>query len=194
MITRLLTARPHLDRVAGFVLQDEPFHHGARFAAVEFSAQQIRNTFPDKKVVLIEAGVRVDDTFTAPAAVDWVGFDEYCVGHEALDARMTELAQRAPGKELFLIPEAAPQSWCADRTDADLESTQHLYLALARQHPAFAVIMVFGPWTGVEPAATGPGTPVPSKFPRTTRARSAWPPSCWGTLGCSGDVHTPPRC
>ncbi|SDL79100.1 hypothetical protein SAMN04488074_113169 [Lentzea albidocapillata subsp. violacea] len=163
--------RPYLDRVAGFVLQDEPFHHGARFADVEFSAQRIKNTFPDKKVMLIEAGIRVDDTFTVPAAVDWVGFDEYCIGYEALDARMTKLAERAPGKELFLLPEAAPQSWCAGRTDADLESTQYLYLALARQHPAFVGIMVFGPWTGVGPAATGPGTPVPSKFPRTTEAQ-----------------------
>lgn len=163
--------RPYLDRVAGFVLQDEPFHHGASFADVEFSAQQIKNTFPGKKVMLIEAGVRVDDTFRVPAAVDWVGFDEYCVGYEALEARMTKLEERAPSKELFLLPEAAPQSWCADRTDADLESTQYLYMALARQHPAFVGIMVFGPWTGVGPAATGPGTPVPSKFPRATEAQ-----------------------
>lgn len=124
-----------------------------------------------QRVLRLEAGVRVDDTFSVPAAVDWVGFDEYCVSHEALDARMTKLVERAPDKELFLIPEAAPQSWRADRTDADLESTQCLYLALARQHPAFAGIMVFGPWTGVGPAATGPGTPVPSKFPRTTEAQ-----------------------
>ncbi|MEV6715479.1 hypothetical protein AB0M48_25965 [Lentzea sp. NPDC051208] len=163
--------RPYLDRVAGFMLQDEPFHHGASFADVEFSAQRIKDTFPDKKVMLIEAGVEVDDTFTVPAAVDWVGFDEYCSGYEALDARMTELAERAPGKELFLFPEAAPQPGCADKTDADLESTQYLYMALARQHPAFVGIMVFGPWTGVGPAATGPGTPVPSKFPRATEAQ-----------------------
>ncbi|MDX3655959.1 hypothetical protein PV646_01455 [Streptomyces sp. ID05-26A] len=163
--------RPYLDRVAGFVLQDEPFHHGARFEDVEFSAQQIKNTFPDRKVMLIEAGVRVDDSFRVPAAVDWVGFDEYCVGYEALDARMTKLEERAPGKELFLLPEAAPQSWCADRTDADLASTQYLHMALAQEHPAFVGIMVFGPWTGVGPAATGPGTPVPSKFPRATEAQ-----------------------
>lgn len=163
--------RPYLDRVAGFALQDEPFHHGARFADVEFSAQQIDNTFPDKKVMLIEAGIWVDDSFRVPAAVDWVGFDEYCVDYEALDARMTKLEERAPGKELFLLSEAAPQSRCADRTDADLASTQYLHMALAQEHPAFVGIMVFGPWTGVGPAATGPGTPVPSKFPRATEAQ-----------------------
>ncbi|NKE57860.1 hypothetical protein FXN61_13870 [Lentzea sp. PSKA42] len=163
--------RPYLDRVAGFVLQDEPFHRGASFADVEFSAQQIKNTFPDKKVMLIEAGIKIDDSFTVPAAVDWVGFDEYCIGYDDLEARMTKLEERAAGKELFLLPEAAPQSGCADRTDADLESTQYLYMALAQQHPAFAGIMVFGPWTGVGPAATGPGTPVPSKFPRATDAQ-----------------------
>ena len=163
--------RPYLDRVAGFVLQDEPFHHGASFADVERSAQTIKDTFPAKKVMLIEAGVKVDDDFRVPAAVDWVGFDEYCVGYEALEARMAKLEERAPGKELFLLPEAAPQSWCAGRTDADLESTQYMYLALARQHPRFVGVMVFGPWTGVGPAATGPGTPVPSKFPRATDAQ-----------------------
>jgi hypothetical protein len=163
--------RPYLDRVAGFVLQDEPFHHGASFADVEFSAQQIKNTFPDRKVMLIEAGLKVDDNFTVPAAVDWVGFDEYCVGFDELDARMTKLEERAAGKELFLLPEAAPQPGCADRTDADLESTQYMYMSLAQFHPSFVGIMVFGPWTGVGPAATGPGTPVPSKFPRATEAQ-----------------------
>lgn len=163
--------RPHLDKIAGFVLQDEPFHRGARFADVEFSAQQIKNTFPDKKVMLIEAGPKIDDSFRVPAAVDWVGFDEYCLGHADLEARMTRLEERVPGKELFLLPEAAPQSWCADRTDADLESTQYMYLALAKEHPRFVGMMVFGPWTGVGPAATGPGTPVPSKFPRATDAQ-----------------------
>lgn len=163
--------RPYLGRIAGFVLQDEPFHHGASFADVEYSAQQIKKTFGDKKVMLIEAGVKVDDGFTVPADVDWVGFDEYCVGYDELEARMTKLEERAPGKELFLLPEAAPQSWCAGKTDADLESTQYMYLALAQQHPRFVGIMVFGPWTGVGPAATGPGTPVPSKFPRATDAQ-----------------------
>lgn len=163
--------RPYLDRVAGFVLQDEPFHRGASFADVERSAALIKSTFPAKKIMLIEAGVRVDDDFRVPDAVDWVGFDEYCLGYEALEARMIKLTERAPGKELFLLPEAAPQSGCADRTDADLESTQYMYLALAQQYPSFVGFMVFGPWTGVGPAATGPGTPVPSKFPRATDAQ-----------------------
>ncbi len=163
--------KPHLDRVAGFVLQDEPFHHGASFADVDSSAQAVKSTFPDKKVMLIEAGVQVDDDFRVPAAVDWVGFDEYCLGYDELEARMTELEERAPGKELFLLPEAAPQAGCTGKTDADLESTQYLYLALAQQHPRFVGVMVFGPWTGVGPAATGPGTPVPSKFPRATDAQ-----------------------
>ncbi|MFJ8960988.1 hypothetical protein ACIRG5_16530 [Lentzea sp. NPDC102401] len=157
--------RPHLGRVAGFVVR------GGTFADVESAAQQIKNTFPAEKVMLIEAGVRVDDDFHVPAAVDWVGFEEYCAGYDELEARMTKLEERAPGKELFLLPEGAPQTACADKTDADLESTQYLYLALARQHPAFVGIMVFGPWTGVGPAATGPGTPVPSKFPRATEAQ-----------------------
>ncbi|GAB2863680.1 hypothetical protein [Lentzea nigeriaca] len=70
-----------------------------------------------------------------------------------------------------MFPEAAPQSWCADRTDADLERTQYMYLSLVKQHPRFVGMMVFGPWTGVGPAATGPGTPVPSTFPRATDAQ-----------------------
>jgi hypothetical protein len=186
--------RPYLDRVAGFVLQDEPFHHGASFADVDFSAQQIKNTFPDKKVMLIEAGVRVDDAFRVPAAVDWVGFDEYCVGYEAVEARMTELEERAPGKELFLLPEAAPQSWCAERTDADLERTQYLYLALARQHPRSAESWSSGSGRASDLPRRAPArrSPRSSRAPRTPR--SAWPPSCWGTLGWLGDVHTPPRC
>lgn len=163
--------RPYLDRVAGFVLQDEPFHRGASFADVERSAQLIENTFPDKLVMLIEAGIKVDDNFRVPDAVDWVGFDEYCIGYEKLEERMIKLTERARGKELFLLPEATPQSGCADKTDADLEGTQYMYLALAQQYPQFVGVMVFGPWTGVGPAATGPGTPVPSKFPSATDAQ-----------------------
>ncbi|MEV6242112.1 hypothetical protein [Lentzea sp. NPDC051838] len=163
--------RPYLGKIAGFVLLDEPFHRGASFADVEFSAQQIKKTFGDKKVMLIEAGPKVDDSFSVPADVDWVGFDEYCSGYDQIEARMTKLEERAPGKELFVLPEAAPQSWCAGKTDADLESTQYMYMALVQQHPQFVGMMVFGPWTGVGPAATGPGTPVPSKFPRATDAQ-----------------------
>ncbi|WP_394616447.1 hypothetical protein JNUCC0626_43450 [Lentzea sp. JNUCC 0626] len=151
--------RPRLDRVAGFVLSGPS------------SAEQVKNTFPGKKVVLIVEGTRVDDSFSVPGAVDWVGFTEHCAGYEELDARMAKLAERAPGKELFLLPEAAPQPGCADRSDADLESTQYLYMALVQQYPAFVGILVFGPWTGVGPAATGPGTPLPSAFPRATEAQ-----------------------
>ncbi|GHH51152.1 hypothetical protein [Lentzea cavernae] len=156
--------RPHLGRVAGFVLR------GGSVPDVGFSARQIKDVFPGKKVMLIEAGARVD-ALRVPAAVDWVAFDEYCAGYEALDARMTKLAERARGKELFLLSEAAPQPGCADRTDEDLESTQYRHLALAQEHPAFAGIIVFGPWTGAGPAATGPGTPVPPDFPRAAEAQ-----------------------
>ncbi|MFD9699647.1 hypothetical protein [Lentzea sp. NPDC059081] len=150
--------RPYLDRVEAFVVDGD----------VELSARQIKDTFPGKKVMLVESGAQAGDV---PADVDWVGFSEYCAGYEALTARMTELEARAPGRELFLLPEAAPQPGCAGTTDADLESTQYLHMALARQHPKFVGILVFGPWTGVGPAATGPGTPVPAEFPRTTDAQ-----------------------
>jgi hypothetical protein len=120
------------------------------------TARQIKERFPGKKVVFVVAGPAIDDTFQAPAEADAVGFHEHCAGYEALEARMAKLVERAPGKELFLLPEGSPQAPCADRTDADLESTQYLHLALAQQYPSFVGFLV---------------TPVPATFARTADAQ-----------------------
>lgn len=120
------------------------------------TARQIKKHFPGKKVVFVVAGPAIDDTFQAPAEADAVGFHEYCAGYVELEARMAKLEERAPGKELFLMPEGSPQAPCADRTDADLESTQYMHLALAQQYPSFAGFLV---------------TPVPATFARTADAQ-----------------------
>jgi hypothetical protein len=135
--------RPHLSRVAGFVV-----HEG--------NAELIKSTFPDKKVMLVVAGARIDDGFTVPPAVDWVGFHEYCAGYAELEARMAKLEERAPGKELFLMPEGSPQAPCADLTDPDLAGTQYMYLALIQQYPRYVGFLV---------------TSVPAGFARTADAQ-----------------------
>jgi hypothetical protein len=131
-------------RVDGFVVRDGD------------TARQIKKHFPGKKVVFVVAGPEIDDTFQAPAEADAVGFHEYCAGYAEIEARMAKLAERVPGKDLFLMPEGSPQAPCADRTDADLESTQYLHLALAQQYPTFAGFLV---------------TPVAPGFARTADAQ-----------------------
>lgn len=131
-------------RVDGFVVRDAD------------TAREIKKRFPGKKVVFVVPGPEIDDTFQAPAEADAVGFHEYCAGYVELEARMAKLEERAPGKELFLMPEGSPRAPCADRTDADLESTQYLHLALAQQYPSFVGFLA---------------TPVPATFARTADAQ-----------------------
>lgn len=131
-------------QVDGFVVRDGD------------TARLIKKHFPGKKVVFVVAGSQIDDAFQVPAEVDAVGFHDHCAGYSDLEARMAKLEERAPGKELFLMPEGSPQAPCADRTDADLESTQYLHLALAQQYPSFVGFLV---------------TPVPATFARTADAQ-----------------------
>ncbi|WP_112273062.1 hypothetical protein [Lentzea terrae] len=134
-------AERHVD---GFVVRDAG------------TARQIKKLFPGKKVVFVVAGPAIDDAFQPPAEADAVAFHDHCAGYVELEERMTKLEQRAPGKELFLMPEGSPQAPCADRTDADLESTQYMHLALAQQYPSFVGFLV---------------TPVPATFARTADAQ-----------------------
>ena len=135
--------RPHLSRIAGFVVHER-------------NAELIKSLFPDRKVMLLVAGAQIDDAFTAPAAVDWVGFHEHCAGYAELEARMAKLEERVTGKELFLMPEGTPQAPCADLTDPDLAGTQYLYLALIQQYPRYVGFLV---------------TSVPAGFARTADAQ-----------------------
>lgn len=120
------------------------------------TAREVRKRFPGKKILFAAPGSAIHDGFTAPAEADWVGFHDHCGGYDEIEATMTELEQRVPGKELFLLPAGSPQAPCADRTDDDLASTQYLHLALARQHPRFAGFLV---------------TPVAPGFARTADAQ-----------------------
>ena len=119
-------------------------------------ARLLKKLFPGKKVMLVAAGAEIDDTFQVPSEVDWVGFREPCAGYEQLEARMAKLEERVPDKELFLLPEGAPQAPCADLADAELAGTQYLYLALVQQHPRYVGFLV---------------TPVPAQFARTADAQ-----------------------
>lgn len=119
-------------------------------------ASLVKKFFPGKKVMLVVAGAAIGDTFQVPGEVDWVGFQEPCAGYEQLEARMAKLEERAPGKELFLMPEGSPRAPCADLTDADLAGTQYMYLALAQQYPSYVGFLV---------------TPVPARFARTAEAQ-----------------------
>ncbi len=120
------------------------------------TAREVKKHFPGKKVMLAVAGAEITDTFQVPSEVDWVGFHQHCAGYGELEERMLKLVERAPGMELFLLPEGSPQPPCADRTDAGLESTQYLYLALAQEYPSFVGFLV---------------TPVAPGFARTADAQ-----------------------
>ncbi|MGW4209932.1 hypothetical protein ACWEIJ_18230 [Lentzea sp. NPDC004789] len=116
------------------------------------TAREMRKRFPGKKILFAAAASAIDDTFAVPPEADWAGFVDHCGGYDEIEATMTELERRAPGKELFLLPARS----CADRTDVDLASRQYLHLALAQQHPRFAGFLV---------------TPVAPGFARTADAQ-----------------------
>jgi hypothetical protein len=130
--------------VDGFVVRDSAH------------ASLIKKLFPAKKVMLVVPGAAIDDTFQVPSEVDWVGFQEPCVGYGELETRMAKLEERVPDKELFLLPEGSPRAPCADLTDPDLASTQYMYMALAQQYPRYVGFLT---------------APVPAQFARTADAQ-----------------------
>jgi hypothetical protein len=154
--------RPSLGRVAAFYLLDEPYHRGARPTDVATAARTIKATFPDAKVMLVEAAYKVP-TIQVPAEVDWVGFDQYCLPVSQVEQTLRTLEQRTPnGQRLFVFPQAAPLAACGDaagyRTDAELAKLQWDYLALAERHPRVLGLMTFGLWVEGTNAPTLPET------------------------------------
>jgi hypothetical protein len=144
--------RPYLDKVAAFYIQDEPQWHGATPASIQTAAQLIKSTFPDKKVMMIEAGPEVTSSLVIPSAVDWVGFDWYCQPFTTIQQKLSTLESvTASGQGLFLVPEDAPQANCASvaghKTDADIAAIQQQYYNLAVSNPRVIGLMNFGFWT-----------------------------------------------
>ncbi|WP_134045964.1 hypothetical protein [Amycolatopsis arida] len=156
--------RPYLDRVGAFYLLDEPFHRGATFADVRRSARLIEGTYPDVPVMM-EAGPKVDANLRVPDEVDWVGFDWYCRPMAEIERLAATLERQAPGRPVFLLPEAAPR--CPGQTDAVVAQRLREYPRIAEARPRVAGLMLFGPWTGVGPGDPPAGRPTPSKHPRS---------------------------
>lgn len=166
---RLVAAlKGHEDRVAGFYLLDEAFHRGASLADVTRSAQAIKKSFPDKKVMLVEPGSKID-SLVVPAEVDWVGFDEYGADETRADEVMTKLEERAPGKELFVVGEGT--AVLPSQTDEAVARQLYMYSQLMDLHPQFSGMLVFGPWTGYEKGAQVPaGQPTLAGYPKAADA------------------------
>jgi hypothetical protein len=156
--------RSRLDRIAGFVLVDEPYHRGVTTADLTASARAVKATFPGTRVMMIEAGYKVTSGFTAPAEVDWVGFDWYCQEPAGqIERTLTTLESRlAPHQEVFLLPEAAPLPACGGAaghaTDADTARIAWEYLQLAERHPRVVGLMTFGLWVSGHDASQLPRT------------------------------------
>ncbi|MEW9547765.1 hypothetical protein [Nonomuraea sp. NPDC050783] len=158
--------KPHMDKVAGFYLKDEPFHKGASYQDLRTSAQAVKATFPDAPVMMVEASTKVNSALRVPPEVDWVGFDWYCrTGAEIEPMLRTLESVTGPEQKLFLMPQAAPLKACGSKagyqSDADLAELQWDYVDLARRHPRVIGLLAFGLW--VE------STPV-SRLPRTIEA------------------------
>ncbi|RZS29648.1 hypothetical protein EV193_11951 [Herbihabitans rhizosphaerae] len=142
--------RPKLDKVAAFYLLDEPYHHGAKVADVATAARTIKETFPDAKVMLVEAGYKIA-SIEVPAEVDWIGFDDYCKSPAEVESILGALEERTrPEQGLFLFPQAAPLRMCGSlpghTTDTELAALQHEYHAIAKRHPRVIGLMTFGFW------------------------------------------------
>ena len=156
--------RSRIDRIAGFVLVDEPYHNGATTAELATSARTIKETFPGTRVMMIEAGYQVTPTFRVPSEVDWVGFDWYCQEPAGqIERTLTTLEARlAPHQEIFLLPEAAPLAACGGApghaTDADTARLAWEYLRLAERHPRVVGLMSFGFWVSGYEASQLPQT------------------------------------
>jgi hypothetical protein len=162
-LAEAVRSESRLDRVAAFYLLDEPYQRGASETDLTTAAKTIKATFPDKRVMMVEAAPSVTPDLKVPAEVDWVGFDQYCDPISDVETTLGTLESAAEGKELFLLPQAAPLKACGPThsSDADLAALQWDYLELARRHPRVVGLMTFGLW--VE------GTQAP-QLPRTIDA------------------------
>jgi hypothetical protein len=144
--------KPYLNDIAAFYILDEPQWHGATPAAIQTAAQQIKATFPDKKVMMVEAGPEITSSLVIPSAVDWVGFDWYCQPFSTIQQKLATLESiTSSSQSLFLLPENAPLSECAGlsghETDADIAALQWQYFDLAQANPRVIGLMNFGFWT-----------------------------------------------
>jgi hypothetical protein len=153
--------QPYLDKIAAFYILDEPQWHGATPAAIQTAAEAIKNTFPDKKVMMVEAGPEITSSLVIPSAVDWVGFDWYCQPFSTIQQKLTTLESiTSPNQGLFLLPEDAPLAECAGlsghETDADIAASQWDYFDLAQANPRVIGLMDFGFWTS-PPWTSGTG-------------------------------------
>ncbi|GAA1560777.1 hypothetical protein GCM10009789_12570 [Kribbella sancticallisti] len=154
---------PYLSKIAGFYLKDEPYHRGASPEEVAISARTIKETYPDKPVMMVEAGPKVTDTMVVPADVDWVGFDWYCEPIDRIERTLRTLESRTTETQrLFLLPQTTPLKACGTRpgyqTDAELTVLQRQYADLAARHPRVIGLMGFGLWVEATPASSLPLT------------------------------------
>jgi hypothetical protein len=167
--------RPYLSKIAAFYILDEPQWHGATAAAINTSAELIKETFPGVKVMMIEAGPKVTSVLSIPASVDWIGFDWYCQPFTTIQAKLSTLEALIPAsspQRFFLVPEDAPLPACAGvaghTTDANIAALQQEYFDLAQQNPRVVGLMNFGFWTS-PPWTTAGGTGA-SELPLTVNA------------------------
>jgi hypothetical protein len=142
--------RPYIGRIQAFALMDEAYYQGASYADVSASADMIKKTFSDKKVLLNFAAPSVSATAPIPRSVDWVAFDEYCKPMTDVEKTLGLLekatAQR-PDVQLFIYTESARNLCGTTKSDTDLAKLQWAYYNVAIHHPRVAGLFAFGLWT-----------------------------------------------
>ncbi|MFG1909254.1 hypothetical protein [Kribbella sp. NPDC048928] len=146
-----LKSSHYVDRIAAFALMDEAYWQGASYEDTAAAAAMIKKTFPNIPVMLNFAAPSVKPGVKVPPAVDWVAFDQYCVGMDKVEGTLktleTATASR-PDVKLFVYTESA-RNLCGStkKTDAAVAALQWDYYNLAVRHPRVAGILPFGLWT-----------------------------------------------
>ena len=142
-----------------FYLVDEPTLRRLPLSAVSAAARVIKGTFPNARILMIEA-FAPDDPVAIPAGVDIWGFNTYALRDPAADPafiRQLTSARAAlgPRQSLALIMDAqyTPVHAAAGLTEADMADVARAYARLARSTPEVSIMLGYtwaggidGPW------------------------------------------------
>jgi hypothetical protein len=144
------TVGSNLDKVGAVYLLDEPYGVGrdVSYDDLNTAVNQVRAAFPGKIVMMTLDGPSVvNSQRRIPAGIDWVGFDWYCQGHDALASTLTTLESRleSPYQRTYLMPESAPLT-CQGTDDGGIAAAQQAYVDIAAADPRVTCLLNFGWW------------------------------------------------
>jgi hypothetical protein len=148
------------DHVASFYISDEPTSNGISATELAQATTLVKRSFPTIPASIVEASVAIE-RLTIPAAMDWIGIDEYAIGDPATDrAYQGSLAvlrsKLAPGQKIIYVMDgfwSRPIHGASGWTQDQLSCVASRWYALAAADPDAVVLGVFL-WPSTDHPAT----------------------------------------